>query len=532
MEKFYEELYKNDEQNQNQTRSLPRIQNQGSEEIPEISVDETTACLEEMKNNKSPGDDGIAIEAIKEGGTSLMDTIVKLFNACLWQGITPSQWNNAIIIIMHKKGDITNLGNYRPISLLSHIYKLFMKVITKRLTHKLDFYQPREQAGFRTGFGTNDHLQTIKTLIEKSIEYNKPLMLIFVDFEKAFDFVNQHQMLMALADCRVDYRYTTLLKYIYEHATACVRLHEDTNKFRIQRGVRQGDTISPKLFTAVLELAFKRINWDEMGIKVDGEFLSHLRFADDIVITADSIDQAQSMLTSLHAACKDVGLKINFAKTQFMTNLVLSQNISVDNAYIEQVVRYKYLGHELKITRDNQTSELHRRIGLTWAAFGKLRDVFKSEMPICLKRKVYNQCVLPVLTYGAETLTLTKKTAEQIRVAQRAMERSMLGISLRDRVPNKTIRQKTGLTDAIDRITRLKWNWAGHLARTTDGRWTKRILEWRPRADATRSRGRPPTRWTDDIKRIRRNWMKAAKDRNEWRALREAYVQQWTQVAD
>jgi len=107
---------------------------------------------------------------------------------------------------MHKKGDITNLKNYRPISLLSHLYKLFMRIITKRITNKLDFYQPREQAGFRSGFGTNDHLQVVKALIEKCFEYNKPLVLIFVDYEKAFNMVYQQQILYALAECRTDYR--------------------------------------------------------------------------------------------------------------------------------------------------------------------------------------------------------------------------------------------------------------------------------------------------------------------------------------
>lgn len=69
---------------------------------------------------------------------------------------------------------------------------------------------------------------------------------------------------------------------------------------------------------------------------------------------------------------------------------------------------YKYLGREIRISEDNQTCQLSRRIGLTWVAFRKLRDIFISALPICLKMNVCNQCVLPVLTHGAETLTLTK----------------------------------------------------------------------------------------------------------------------------
>ena len=108
------------------------------------------------------------------------------------------------------------------------------------------------------------------------------------------------------------------------------------------------------------------------------------------------------------------------------------------------------------------------------------------------------------------------------------MERAMLGVSLRDKIPDTVIKQRTRITDAIYLLKKLKWNWAGHIARRTDDRWTKLILEWRPRQDALRNRGRPPTRWSDDLKRFRGNWIQVAQDREEWKDLREAYVQQWT----
>ena len=75
--------------------------------------------------------------------------------------------------------------------------------------------------------------------------------------------------------------------------TLCVKLHKNTQKFRIGRGVRQGDTISPKLFTSILESVFKKLDWSEMGININGRYLSYLRYADDIVLMAVDLDQAQ-----------------------------------------------------------------------------------------------------------------------------------------------------------------------------------------------------------------------------------------------
>lgn len=531
VEDFYTKLYKNQTRVET-SESIPHILNQGSETMPTIIEGEVLKSLSEMKNNRAPGEDNVVVEAIRLGGKEILKAVTKLFNKCLEEGTTPQMWNNAIIVIMHKKGSIANLQNYRPISLLTHLYKLFTKIITARLTNKFDLYQPREQAGFRAGYGTNDHLQVMKSLIEKSVEYNKPLVLTFVDYEKAFDSINHHELFKALADCRIDHRYISLLRHIYKNATAKVKVHAETNRFKIEKGVRQGDTISPKLFTTLMECMFKNIKLDNKGISVDGEKLHHLRFADDIVLISDRLDEANEMLLDLSAASQKVGLKINITKTQFMTNLVPSCNLILEGKEIQYVTSYKYLGHEIRLTRDNQTCELNRRIGLTWAAFGRLRHVFKSDIPMCLKRKVFDQCVLPVLTYGSETLTLTQKTVNKIRTAQRAMERSMLGVTLRDKIRNEELRRRTRVADAIEKITHLKWSWAGHIARMSDDRWTKKILEWRPRdEEAHRNRGRPPTRWTDDLKRISSNWIQDAQDRTKWFRLREAYVQQWTRQA-
>lgn len=318
-----------------------------------------------------------------------------------------------------------------------------------------------------------------------------------------------------LDEARVDSRYTRTIRYVYKNATSCVKLHKSTDKFKIGRGVRQGDTISPKLFTTSLESVFKKLDWNEMGININGKFLNHLRFADDIILIAADLDQLQTMMNQLHQESSKIGLKMNLSKTKVMTNIDDDAVIKVGDDVIERVDSYIYLGHKLKLGLDNQTAEVKRRIGLGWAAFGKLRLIFKSKMNNSLKRKVFDSCVLPVLTYGAETLTLTKASENKLRVTQRAMERSMLGISLRDKMTNQWIRQQTKVVDVMERIASLKWNWAGHIARMTDERWTKTIVNWRPYSK--RPTGRPPYRWRDDITKITKttgkNWQQVAIDR-------------------
>lgn len=111
------------------------------------------------------------------------------------------------------------------------------------------------------------------------------------------------------------------------------------------------------------------------------------------------------MLNELNVASKAVGLNMNLSKTKVIG--VDGQVISVDGVTIENVSQYIYLGHNIRMGRDNQTTELKRRIRLTWAAFSKLVTSSKTKIPINLKMKVYEACVLPVAMYGIETLILT-----------------------------------------------------------------------------------------------------------------------------
>ena len=128
--------------------------------------------------------------------------------------------------------------------------------------------------------------------------------------------------------------YVNVLKHIYKQAKSFIRLHKDSKPFQVSRGVRQGDTSSPKLFTACLEKVFRKLNWSRRGILIDGEYLSHLRFADDIIIFTRNIAELHEMLQELNQAGLEVGLSMNFKKTKIMRNKHAedsNRKITIDN---------------------------------------------------------------------------------------------------------------------------------------------------------------------------------------------------------
>ena len=139
-------------------------------------------------------------------------------------------------------------------------------------------------------------------------------------------------------------------------------------------------------------------------INIDGERLSHLRFADDIIITASNAEELEKMMKELAEESRKCGLRMNTSKTKVMFGPMTKQKQgTVNNNIIEAVEEYIYLGQRISLNDRNQEKEIQRRIKAGWGAFAAHSDIMKSNMPICLKRKVYNTCVLPAMTYGAET---------------------------------------------------------------------------------------------------------------------------------
>ncbi|RVE40675.1 hypothetical protein evm_014675 [Chilo suppressalis] len=204
IESFYRQLYSSRTPGESRARDpRAKLTRHYTEDIPDVSLYEIRIALKQLKNNKAAGDDGITTELLRAGGTPVLKVLQKLFNSVIHQGKTPKAWSRSEVILFFKKGDKTLLKNYRPISLLSHIYKLFSRVITNRLARRLDDFQPPEQAGFRKGFRTIDHIHTLRQIIQKTEEYNRPLCLAFVDYEKAFDSIETWAVLQSLQRCQV-----------------------------------------------------------------------------------------------------------------------------------------------------------------------------------------------------------------------------------------------------------------------------------------------------------------------------------------
>nr|CDJ83393.1 Endonuclease exonuclease phosphatase and RNA-directed DNA polymerase (reverse transcriptase) domain containing protein [Haemonchus contortus] len=146
---------------------------------PSVLPSEIRHAITSMKNCTAPGPDRFKPEHLKSIPSVIIKTLARLFTRYVSECKVPTSWKTSKTVLLYKKGDPDDIGNYRPICLLSVIYKLFTRVILNRIGRILDEGQPCEQAGFRRGFSTTDHIHTLTRLIEVSREYKMPLSYVY-----------------------------------------------------------------------------------------------------------------------------------------------------------------------------------------------------------------------------------------------------------------------------------------------------------------------------------------------------------------
>ncbi|KAK6741639.1 hypothetical protein RB195_009483 [Necator americanus] len=517
VQEFYSQLFSS----KRLPASIPWYQ---LDDVPPILADEVSRAVKKMKLGKAPGPDLITAESLITGYDVVKDSLIKLFNDCLEREKLPITLSDSSILLLFKKGEQLDINNYRPIALLSVIYKVFSSIILQRMMASLEINQPIEQAGFRRNFSTLDHIHVINQLVEKSLEYNFPLYIAFVDYSKAFDSVEHNMIWTSLHRQGVHPKIIRLLSNIYTSASVTFEICGNQVPINARRGVRQGDPISPSLFTAVLETVFRSLDWRNRGININGLRLSHLRYADDVVLFAHKPQELELMLQEMSDKSQIVGLRMNFSKTLVMTN---SEEIpiSTDGSPIHYCSNFVYLGQCISFDR-NLTTELNRRIRSGWNSFNRFRSYFTNRrFPMKFKRRLYTKCVEPCLLYGCETWATRSKDLKALQIAQRQIMRRMLGVTLLMHRTNLWLENTAKLPDIRARAIERKWTWARKMCTAKDNRWTKMITEWRPWI-WKRQVGRPKTRWRDSfVSDFGETWMRTATtDVSRWRQSMQRHI--------
>ena len=495
---------------------------------------------------------------LKDGSQLLLAAVLNLFNDVISSKVAPpTAWKKTKLTLIFKKGDPTLAGNYRPIAVISFLYKLFSRIQCDRLIPFIIAAQTVEQAAYRKGFNTVDHLLAVTLVMEKSREFNLPLWVAMVDFEKAFDSVEHEPLWEVLRKQGVPSVYIALLRRLYVNQEACVQAGTRSRGFPVTRGVKQGDPISGLLFIAVMQACFGDLNkkWAmlnhrrqgmKFGIDVDGRVLTELRFADDVLLFSQQRSDVTKMLSHLSGTACKFGLKINFSKTKVLTWNSLAEGLTslkVGEDYVkilDETEAERYLGWKLSFQEWHET-ELSNRIAAGWAAFHKHKgELCSARYNLRDRVRLFNSVVSPAVLYGSAVWTLKCQMEKRLRTAWRRMLRFVFRIHrrrcestgdaegwvdfmIRSAHQVDALAAKHGLESWLRAHRRQKWRLAGRLVQQTDGRWSKAVLEWTPMFG--RNRGRPHSRWEDQLVQYAGGgWADLAADEAHWAILEEGFI--------
>ena len=319
----------------------------------------------------------------------------------------PQQWKDVIIMVLHKKKDRTECGNYRGISLVAHAGKILLKIIARRLSEYCELVGilPEEQSGFRPNCCTTDMMFVIRRMQELARKKQIPLYVCFIDLTKAYDSVDQTFLWTILARFGVPQNMISVIRQSHDGMRACVRLDDRvwSRWFAVEQGLRQGCVLAPVLlnifFAAVINVASTRFKAEKgimdalvhltknrgaggrgeatAGESVLATSLWGMLYADDAGVISQSPEQLRKMMEVIVVVCTAFGLTVSEAKTEIMClrakempESTAAFSVEAAGQVYNQTNEFVYLGENVSHNAD-LSIENDRRIRNAWCSFRK-----------------------------------------------------------------------------------------------------------------------------------------------------------------
>ena len=530
------------------------------------SADEVLAALGSLRGNKAGGKNGLLPELWKCCGANLLEHLVELFHQ-VWQGgCVPQEWKDALIVPIPKKGDLSLCDNWRGISLLDVGGKMFAKIIQQRLQTVVEEVLPDSQCGFRSGRGCVDMIYCARQLVEKAIEHNTKIFMLFIDLRKAYDSIPHQALWCALKKYGIPQSMLKVICSLHDGMRAEVIIDgQVAPEFEVSNGLRQGCVIAPTLFNLYFNLAIEqwRGQCSEFGVdvlykcggKLVGERtrrpsqtrISELLFADDAAAVSTTRKGMERAAKALDGVISEWGLTLNIQKTKLLVAGTLGNEqeatrpLKLDGGEIECVTDFKYLGSILE-SKGGVVKEVGKRIAEASCAFGALRKpVFKDwNLSLRTKRLIYRGVVLGVLLYGSETWATKRDTTRKLEVFHNRCLRGILGVTAAqqkaERISSIQVAKLFGMEESLeDMIIARRLRRLGHIARMDDGRIPKKMLfGWLPQHRPTHG---ARMRWRDRVRKDLRkfkirenNWFRVSQERDMWREVCRAGLEHATQT--
>ena len=385
-------------------------------------------------------------------------------------------------------------------------------------------------------------LCALQSLIEKvsectSVDNSVEGYIVFIDYSKAFDNVSHPKLFLTMEEMGFSKHLIKLIEGLYTNQEALIRWNSNhTEPFKILKGVRQGCILSPHLFSLYTEKIMRDADVDSFGIKIGGQKISNLRYADDTALCADNYEDICQLLHNINEEGKLKNMKLNAKKTKVMyVGKGEYRDIEIDGQILERVFDFIYLG-STKTHNGDCKNDVVRRIAMAKSKMVDLKNIWKDkDLSLKLKLKIMKVLVWTTVTYGAEGWTLKSDETKKIQAAEMWFHRRLINVTYKDRRTNKSILNELNIKrELFGQVVKRKLTYYGHLSRKKNLNLTKCIVQGKP--EGKRGQGRPRMAYIDNI----RQWtglsahaaFQAALDRDGWREVTRRAVQAANALTD
>ena len=350
-----------------------------------ISLSEVEAVLKRQPKNKACGPDGLVFELF-QGSEKASKALHVLLSECWDRAQVPGQWLLGLVTLLHKGGDVRDLDNYRGITLLSVLHKLYTSIIRDRLARWCEDNNKLadEQNGFRENRGCRDNTFLLQEMLAIRKKRGKKTFSCFVDLRKAFDRVDRMELLVQLHAVGVKGHMFNVIEQMNEQVVSKALVNGSTTRsFKYDMGIRQGDPLSPLLFAIYINSLVQhlRSSCPTEGIFRHGDHrIQVLLYADDLVLLADSAAGLQLLMDALGVHAKLKRYEVSAKKTKVLVFLGADGARAhgllwhVGDVHIDEAVEYLYLGVWLDVKLNGEKEKQAKR-GKLSGALAMIRDV-------------------------------------------------------------------------------------------------------------------------------------------------------------
>ena len=457
--------------------------------------------ISKLARNKAPGIDAIPAEVISiiSEHSGLKLAMLDIINEVRATGVAPECWKTVVQVPIPKKGDLSQIANWRPICLVNSIVKLMNCMILQRIRPTIEPILRDSQYGFRPERSTSGAQILLNEVKTRACRDKSGLVVAFLDFAKAFPSVSFQAIKAALQAFHVGPAMLRTIMSIYRGLHGVVRTpYGNTTSFQITTGILQGDVLAPYLFILVVDRILHRaLDGRPFGVLLRSQGtksrglqevrLQDINYADDIALLASTKGEISRMidLTAQESQRANLQIAIGKTKTAWMGfGRVPGGQKELRTAYlgkIPYVDKYRYLG---QLQETGASSPVKDRLALTWAAFRRLKGIWNSPLDASTKLRLFDCLVYPVLTFGISSLPISNAMVRKTEVEINMMRRFACNHVKLDEFghcyPLESLYRGTPRFNTIHRVSRAKV--VGHMIRHSTV--FRELLQWKSRENA------------------------------------------------